>query len=50
MQIPMIIGYHEMFEDLTTFHVWGTVCMNQAFNYKKKKKETAPIKQMIIHL
>ena len=33
MQIPMIIGYHVMFEDLTTFHVWGTVCMNQAFNY-----------------
>ena len=30
----MIIGYHDMFEDLTTFHVWGTVCMNQAFNYK----------------
>ena len=34
MQIPMIIGYHDMFEDLTTFHVWGTVCMNQAFNFK----------------
>ncbi len=33
MQIPMIIGYHDMFKDLTTFHVWGTVCMNQAFNY-----------------
>ena len=33
MQIPMVIGYHEMFDDLTTFHVWGTVCMNQAFNY-----------------
>ena len=33
MQIPMVIGYHEMFEDLSTFHVWGTVCMNQAFNY-----------------
>ncbi len=33
MQIPMIIGYHDIFEDLTTFHVWGTVCMNQAFNY-----------------
>ena len=33
MQIPMVIGYHDMFEDLTTFHVWGTVCMNQAFNY-----------------
>ena len=34
MQIPMIIGYHEMFEDITTFHLWGTVVMNQAFNYK----------------
>ena len=33
MQIPMIIGYHDIFEDLTTFHVWGTVVMNQAFNY-----------------
>ena len=32
MQIPMIIGYHEVFEDVTTFHVWGTVAMNQAFN------------------
>ena len=42
MQIPMVIGYHEMFEDLTTFHVWGTVCMNQAFNYSKNltEKET----------
>ena len=35
MQIPMIIGYHEMFEDISTFHIWGTVVMNQAFNYKK---------------
>ena len=35
MQIPTVIGYHEMFEDLTTFHIWGTVCMNQAFNYSK---------------
>ena len=35
MQIPMIIGYHDLFEDLATFHLWGTVAMNQAFNYKK---------------
>ena len=35
MQIPIVIGYHEMFEDVATFHVWGTVAMNQAFNYKK---------------
>ena len=36
MQIPIVIGYHEMFEDVSTFHIWGTVAMNQAFNYKKK--------------
>jgi predicted transcriptional regulator len=40
MQIPMIIGYHEMFEDVATFHVWGTVAMNQAFNYKKIVSES----------
>jgi len=40
MQIPMVIGYHEMFEDLATFHLWGTVVMNQAFNYKKNMSET----------
>ena len=40
MQIPMIIGYHEMFEDVATFHIWGTVAMNQAFNYKKKMNKS----------
>ena len=35
MQIPMIIVYHNIFKDIATFHVWGTVAMNQAFNYKK---------------
>ena len=40
MQIPMIIGYHEVFEDVATFHVWGTVAMNQAFNYKKNMDES----------
>jgi DNA-binding transcriptional regulator YhcF (GntR family) len=40
MQIPMIIGYHEMFEDIATFHLWGTVVMNQAFNYKKNMNKT----------
>jgi len=39
MQIPMIIGYHEVFGDVTTFHIWGTVVMNQAFNYKKVVSE-----------
>ena len=33
MQIPIVIGYHDFFGDLTTFHIWGTVCMNQAFNH-----------------
>ena len=40
MQIPMIIGYHEVFEDVATFHVWGTVAMNQAFNYKSSMDES----------
>ena len=35
MQIPMIIGYENHFKDIATFHVWGTVVMNQAFNYSK---------------
>ena len=35
MQIPMIIGYNEIFTDLSTFHVWGTVAINQAYNYKR---------------
>ena len=36
MQIPTVIGYHEMFEDLTAFHIWGTVCMNQVLNVTKE--------------
>ena len=35
LQIPLVIGYHDMFEDLATYHIWGTVAMNQAFNYKR---------------
>ena len=36
MQIPMITCYQGIFEDVATFHVWVTVAMNQAYNYKKK--------------
>ena len=32
MQIPLIIGYHKFMNDLTTFHIWGTVSMNQVLN------------------
>ena len=35
MQIPMVIRYHKIFGDVATFHVWGTVAMNQVFNYQK---------------
>ena len=35
MQIPLIIGYHKFFQDLTTFHIWGTICMNQVLNVSK---------------
>ena len=40
LQIPLVIGYHKMFEDLSTYHIWGTVAMNQAFNYKQKTRNT----------
>ena len=36
MQIPLIIGYHKFMQDLTTFHIWGTVCMNQVLNVSKE--------------
>tara|TARA_Y100001970_G_scaffold291880_1_gene430796 strand:- start:2494 stop:3471 length:978 start_codon:yes stop_codon:yes gene_type:complete len=36
MQIPLVIGYHKFMKDLTTFHIWGTVCMNQVLNVSKK--------------
>ena len=32
MQIPLIIGYRKFFKDLPTFHIWGTICMNQVLN------------------
>ena len=36
MQIPLVIGYHKFFKDLTTFHIWGTICMNQVLNVSKQ--------------
>ena len=36
MQIPLVIGYHKFMQDLTTFHIWGTVCMNQVLNVTKE--------------
>tara|TARA_Y100000992_G_scaffold100909_1_gene65438 strand:- start:323 stop:1291 length:969 start_codon:yes stop_codon:yes gene_type:complete len=35
MQIPLIIGYHKFMKDLTTYHIWGTVVMNQILNVEK---------------
>ncbi len=35
MQIPLIIGYHKFMNDLTTYHVWGTIVMNQVLNVSK---------------
>ena len=40
MQIPLIIGYHKFMQDLSTFHVWGTICMNQSLNLTKNLKNT----------
>ena len=36
MQIPLIIGYHKFMKDLSTFHIWGTVAMNQVLNVSKQ--------------
>jgi len=36
MQIPLVIGYQKFMQDLTTFHIWGTVCMNQVLNVSKQ--------------
>ena len=36
MQIPLVIGYQKIMRDLTTFHIWGTVAMNQVLNVSKK--------------
>ena len=36
MQIPLVIGYHKFMQDLTTFHIWGTICMNQVLNVSKQ--------------
>ena len=40
MQIPLIIGYHKFMQDLTTFHIWGTICMNQVLNVSKQLKSS----------
>ena len=36
MQIPLVIGYQKFFQDLTTFHIWGTISMNQVLNVTKQ--------------
>ena len=46
MQIPLIIGYHKFMQDLTTFHIWGTICMNQVLNVSKQletKSNSTPL-------
>tara|TARA_Y100000816_G_scaffold275170_1_gene243129 strand:- start:1341 stop:2318 length:978 start_codon:yes stop_codon:yes gene_type:complete len=35
MQIPLVIGYQKFMQDLTSFHIWGTICMNQVLNVSK---------------
>jgi len=35
MQIPMLLSFKEIHENLECFHVWGTCIVNQALNSKK---------------
>ena len=39
MQIPWIIGYQNMFNDLTTLHLIGNIMMHQALNTKTFPKD-----------
>ena len=36
MQIPLFIGYKKYMGDLTTIHIWGTICLNQALNFSNQ--------------
>ena len=49
MQIPLIIGYHKFMQDLSTFHVWGTICMNQPLNVTKNLKNIETKKLPLDH-
>ena len=44
MQIPLFIGYKNFMGDLTSIHIWGTVCMNQVLNASNalKKHDNKP--------
>ena len=43
MQIPLVIGYDKFMSDLTSFHIWGTVCMNQSLNISNQKNSDMPL-------
>ena len=49
MQIPLFIGYHKFMKDLTTIHIWGTICMNQVINVSKHLN-TSKNKDSLDHL
>ena len=37
MQIPLILSYNKFFDDILSFHIMGTVLMNQSINLSKRK-------------
>ena len=36
MQIPLILSYNKFFDDILSFHIMGTVLMNQSINLSKR--------------
>ncbi len=50
MQIPLIIGYDKFLHDLTGFHIWGTIAMNQVLNISKdlEKKDKFPLDHLTV--
>jgi hypothetical protein len=49
MQIPLILSYNKFFSDTLTFHVYGTVVMNQAFNLSNSHVTTIDPSRLVFN-
>ena len=47
MQIPMMLIYKNFFEDLESFHIWGTCVVNQHLFSKQNNKDSMNRKEFI---
>tara|TARA_B100000029_G_scaffold194866_1_gene192903 strand:- start:166 stop:1146 length:981 start_codon:yes stop_codon:yes gene_type:complete len=47
MQIPLILSYNKFYKDILSFHIVGTVAMNQQINLSKRKLDNNNISRKI---